>query len=312
MPVESRAMKTLVSEPVKTYIYRSPEIRIGGKEIAPKFVSCVDLTMLRAISGERFEGVLGMDVMRGYVVTIDPDSGLFRIGERVPERVKKRAVPVPLTKATEQGIYSIQARVNGSGPIELEIDTGSNGFLSLSRKVWKEVFRDNETATAQILIAGGDGKTTTTEIGRVARVTVSTNSYTNVIARLVPNEAIPSCIGFAFFRRHVTTIDVPHHTMYLMPGKRFGTVEENDMSGLHLIKVERKIMVYSVNQGSPASNSGIRSGDEILSINGKDADRMHLQTIREILKKKERDKITMQVRRKGKTSERVFRLKKSI
>ena len=73
--------------------------------------------------------------------------------------------------------------------------------------------------------------------------------------------------------------------MYVRPSMRFGISEEIDKSGLVLVLINKKVMVNSVREASPAFDANIHAGDEVVSLNGKLATTMTLNSIREILQK---------------------------
>lgn len=57
--------------------------------------------------------------------------------------------------------------------------------------------------------------------------------------------------------------------------------EQDDMSGLHLLKEDGAVTVYAVDLGSPAYQAGIKAGDEILSRDEKRAIELKMQEIRD-------------------------------
>ena len=65
------------------------------------------------------------------------------------------------------------------------------------------------------------------------------------------------------------------------------------MSGLRLLKADGKIVVYSVDEGSPAFLAGLKAEDEIISINGKLSSSLGLKQIRELLQEKDGKKMAI-------------------
>jgi C-terminal processing protease CtpA/Prc len=74
-------------------------------------------------------------------------------------------------------------------------------------------------------------------------------------------------------------LDFPRSALYFnsMPGI---WVDERDMSGLHLLKQNRKVFVYSVDQQSPAESCGIKAGDVIEQIDGQVTSLMTMKAVR--------------------------------
>jgi C-terminal processing protease CtpA/Prc len=67
-----------------------------------------------------------------------------------------------------------------------------------------------------------------------------------------------------------------------------------------------------VEKDSPASRAGMAAGDEIISVNGREAASLSLREIRQILRSNPGDRVTIQAARQGKTETFTFLLKRSI
>ena len=143
-------------------------------------------------------------------------------------------------------------------------------------------------------------------------VIIGTNEYTNLIASLGPTVEHSTRLGQGFFRRHVCYFDFPNQKLYLLPGEHFRDQDEENMSGMYPLRIAGKMMVYSVEQGSPAFEAGIRQDDELISINGQKAAPLKLKAISEMLRSQPGAKIAVDVRRGGKALQFAFVLKRSI
>jgi hypothetical protein len=149
-------------------------------------------------------------------------------------------------------------------------------------------------------------------VARVQSVIIGTNQYTNLIAGMVSKIELSSHLGQGFFRRHVCYFDFPDQKLYLLPGEHFRDPDEQNMSGMYPLRMAGRIMVYSVVQGSPAFEAGVRQDDELISINGQKAVLLKLKTISEMLRSQPGAKIAVDVMRGGKALQFAFVLKRSI
>jgi hypothetical protein len=311
LPVDSGVASTPFSE-LPLIVYQSPELTVGHQNLQPQYVGCIDLKFLQMVVGKSFDGVLGMDLLKRYVVTFNPDKEFFSLSSHVPKSVKKHAMAVPLIAVDPQEHLQLQAWINNSTPINFGVDSGDSGFLSLNQTDWNKIFPDEKGHVHETLTVGAEGQPQATKSARIQTIVIGTNVYTNVIAYLSTNPNISSRLGFGFLKQHVVTLDFSNRVLYLTPSRYFGEIEEKNMSGLSLIKSDSKIMVYAVDQNSPAFEAGIRAGQELISINGEKADLMPLKVIRQILRQKDGAQVGVEVRQEDQTKKIMLRLRKSI
>ena len=287
--------------------YRGPNLTIGKETFACGLVAHLDLTTLRMIAGEHFDGVLGMNVMMTNVIVFDPDAATFSIGGKVPTQLKRHATRLPLVRDQSNG-FKVKVQANGK-PLELTLDTGSNFFLNLNLTDWDRVFAGRNEPIHENAMVGGDGIVINTKYARIGEVRIGTNIFRNVIVGQTPNRKGRSTLGFDFVRRHITAMDFPNRSVYLVPGKQFSAPQPMDLSGLRLIKTDAGVVVHSLRTNSPAAAAGFRPGDTINVINGIDASTLRLKTIREMLRTKAGELIEIKLRRNNEARELSFHLK---
>jgi predicted aspartyl protease len=291
-------------------VYHSPEISIAGKPLGLDSIACLDLTMARKISGQSCDGILGMDFFATHVVSIDFDRGLFSILDQMPGSVTNTFVVVPLKHLHRH--FTAEVVINQSQSLDLLVDTGDNSFLSLNLKAWQKVFSTNQVHAMKANVAGADNQVVQSLIGLVRQLTVQGLNYTNLHATLIRNAADPSHLGLGFFRRHRVVFDFPNRKLYLQPGRQFSRPDEEDMSGLHLLRENQLTVVYSVDENSPASNAGIKPGDVVISVNGQNASSLTLNDIRCLLQSNDGDHVTLRIKRESASLSFKFILKKVI
>ena len=110
------------------------------------------------------------------------------------------------------------------------------------------------------------------------------------------------CLGLSYLMRFDVTIDYPKATVYLAKGKRFSEPDVSpDRSGLHLLRKGGMIVVDLVDKESPAREAGIRPGDKIMQLQGKNVKEYPLVVIRRLLRSPDARTIRVTLQR-GKTS----------
>jgi len=129
---------------------------------------------------------------------------------------------------------------------------------------------------------------------------------------LIFGEGSVNNLGLDFLSRHLVTFDFPNNRIYLKKGKGFEKTEEADMSGLHLLNVLNKVIVYSIDESSPAQKAGIKTGDIILKVGDKDANTYDMWELRRLLRSGDKQKITMTIKSGDGIKDVSFLLKKKI
>lgn len=291
-------------------VYPGPNLSVAGRPVALAEVVKLDLSMLRQITGEPCDGILGGDWFARNVVDINFDNHTLTLENETPEIVKQTYAPVSVDLA--RGYYLMAATVNQDKPLNLMIDTGDSGSLSLNQSTWQEVFGTNQMKTAGATVADAVNNVAQTEIGTVGQMSVGSLNYTNLHAMLIKNAHRPSRLGLRYFRRHNVTFDFAAGRLYLQPDREFAMSDVEDMSGLHLLRLGEKTVVYSVNADSPAAAQGVMANDVIEAVNHQPATTLKMETIRQMLRSGDGTSVALQIRRGDATLNVRIMLKKSI
>jgi len=274
-------------------IYHCPEILLGGHPLKLQTIACMDMTMARLVSGEPCDGMLGMDFFGNKVVSFNFDERLLSLYERTPEIAKSASTIVPIK--TFYAHYMVDVLLNGKVPVSLMLDTGDSGSLSFNDSDWEKVFSANSNDVYSATVGAIGSHSAKTQLGRIEKLQLGPLTYTHLHALYIHNRSDVSHLGLNFFRRHVVTFDFPNQKLYLQPGKRFAMPDKNDMSGLHLLRIDGLTVVHSVDENSPAFNAGIRAEDTIQSINGEGS--LTMNSIREMLQSEAGKRIKLQMQR---------------
>ena len=290
--------------------FHCPAMTIAGRLLDLNKITCLDLQMLKYISGQQCDGILGMDFLERNVVSLDFDNDKFCLNNTVPENIKKTFVPVPLTKTP--GFYTLDVLVNHEKHLSLMVDTGDNSSISLNSEAWQEVFGDSQTNVIIATVADAANRIAESKIGVIDHLEIKNLNYTNLHATFIRNPDSPSHIGLGFFKRHKVTFDFANQMLYLQPGHRFFMPDQEDMSGLHLLREGESTIVYSVDENSPAYNKGIRPEDIIGIVDGQKASSLTMRAIRRILRSRDGEEVDMQVKRGDNVLNIAFALKKEI
>jgi predicted metalloprotease with PDZ domain len=143
---------------------------------------------------------------------------------------------------------------------------------------------------------------------RTGRVTAAPFEYRGLIF----TEAKGNLLGLDFLSRHVVTLDFPHDKLYLKKGKSFDKSDEAGMCGVSLVHSEGQVILTGVDKDRPAAKAGIKVGDIILKLQGRDANTYQMWEIRDLLRSGPGKEIAMTLQRGKKTKDVVVALERQI
>jgi C-terminal processing protease CtpA/Prc len=109
-------------------------------------------------------------------------------------------------------------------------------------------------------------------------------------------------LGADFLGRFNLIIDYPGRKIHIMANRSFEEEFHYGMSGIEIwvpVPDEHRYIIARIRQPSRAAMAGIRSGDEILSINGTPCGQLSLDDVYRRLLGKDGKKISMELLRKG-------------
>ncbi len=305
-PTKTGKVKT-AGEPRKFKVYTAPEAFLGPLNLKEsKSVICLDMKMLRQVTGLEIRGIVGMSVLRKHVLQIDFDRGKLALlkpdylkhsewGHAVPIRFNKLKMPI------------VTARMPANIKADFMVDTGNNGSGSLVKPLFDYVVEEKNLETAEGLLETAAGTVRKRE-ARIANVTVGQFTCKNLII----SEGNFYMLGLGWLRRFRVTFDFHNGKMYLKKAFQFNQPDETDMSGLHILRIKDKTVVHSVDKSTPATQAGIQAKDVILTVNGKPAASCEMWGLRRLLCSGDKKKITMTIQRGKKKMTVTFLLKKQI
>lgn len=288
-------------------LFDAPEAFLGPLNVKDcGEVACLDLKMLQSVMGRKVSGLIGMNFLKKHVVQIDFDKGTLSFLQPLQKRHSGWGNELSISY-NPLGIPKITGNIYDSIKVDFLIDTGANSTGGLSSDIFDQILSEKELKTSEILFATASGVIRKREI-RIDSLSVRPFEYQDLIF----GEANWPHLGLSFLSRHTVTFDFPNSKMYLKKGKEFKKIDETDMSGLHLLRISNKTVVYSVDEGSPAQKAGIQAKDTILKVGNKDANTYDILELRRFLMSGDRHKITMTIKRGDDVKEVSFLLKKKI
>ena len=265
--------------------------------------------ILRA--GAPVNGVLGSQVFNAYVVEIDYERSAVAFHERKSFAPAATAVSVPL-HFLHGSIPQVDVRLTlpdgRTVPARLHLDTGAGPGLILTQSFVKRhhvELPDGIDTEMGLGVGGGTSERT----GRIARldfagfgfdkpVTMLSNSMKGVLG----DSEVDGILGGEILRRFTVQIDYGRRQMYLTRNASFGEPLDIDMLGAILGASDtsfRSIVVQSLQPKTPATEAGLREGDELRAIDGKAVTPRELEAIRRMFRKPDQ-RYELTIQRRGK------------
>lgn len=214
-------------------------LSVQGAEVSNQLIAAATLP---APPGFEYEGIIGYDFIKEFVVEIDYQNKIMNLynpqtyaysgkGEVIPLLLAGRRTPLVQTKIK----FS-----DRSSPVaaNLEVDTGADGTIVINNSfVKKHKLLANLTQTSQASGVGAGGKEKRL-VGRVKAMQLGKLTISNLpVAFSIDTEETSAgennngIIGGEIFRRSKVILDYYHKQMILEPNKSFSEPYEIETDG---------------------------------------------------------------------------------
>jgi hypothetical protein len=270
---------------------------------------------IEPILGRPFEGIIGADILKHYVLELDYDKGVMRLYE--PDGFKYTGSGQSLPLSFSQGIPFVNLEValtdGKSVKGEFLIDTAGGGMATHIHKQISDRDRLLDGLSTLEEKAYGLGGENSIKVARGAVTSIGTYRFSRPIVQFTEDtaglRANPNSVGkvgMEVLGRFNMTFDYSRKRLHLEPNRTFRAPFVYDTSGL-LLRAERPSFsppyVFGVRDPSPAKEAGIESGDILLQINGSSTSALSFENIRETLMRQPGKIHKLSLSRAGKTIE---------
>ena len=223
-------------------------------------------------TGVEIDGVVGADVLRRSLVTLD-----FRAHTAIFQRRSHlhTGTPIKLRNVDNRSFASIA--IKGT-QLDLLLDTGTD-ISVLSGSAWQKM---SPIWTSTEIVHGIRSSTNTSNVVLVCAsdVLFSQDEYRNVPMRIASKDAggalaasgLDGLLGTEFLKRFHVQLDLAAGMIYVKPDssfkphldlRRFSTI------GIQFVKdPSGGVSVVAVWSGGPAADAGLKIGDLVSSVNG--------------------------------------------
>ena len=247
-----------------------------------QFVSDISpIIQLKPVVGDYADGILGIDNLDGKVITIDYLNELMAFEDQlgstegftsIPIRYENNRIYVPLMVAVSEGKI-----IEGEGLMDL----GSSSSVELTSLVAQEYALTNITPQIRYSTAvggiggassGSDFRAKSASVGDFTMNDIVMGFSNNTGGALASKEYI-GIVGNDFWERFDIIIDLPGKRLFLRPNNKFNDPFESPVRGFSYTDRSRTLGYWIVNcldEDSNAEKAGLRNGDRIAAVNGRD------------------------------------------
>ncbi len=263
----------------RVQVFRSPDAKLGSLSLhTGEPVVAADLRRMREASGEEVYGLIGLDFLARHVFRIDPDRGeVVFLRSAGPDPGRRLAVTL------EGDVPHVRVHVSGTEePHLFLVDTGASsggGTGLMQAGLFDALARQGKIKPTDNTLAQSLSGMSLRRRGKVGEIALAGYRH----ADLIFCASARNVLGLNYWSRYVATFDFPGEAIYLKGGDRFDQPDTQDLSGLTLVRVEGRVLVHSVEDGTPAALAGIKPQDAILKCNGEKTEDIPLVALRRLL-----------------------------
>lgn len=258
--------------------YRNVPVLLTGFPEKKVDLAQVNLEPFETLLDRRLDGIVGMPYLKEFVYEYSAANGC-RLYGRLPEQTAN-AIVLPLRNA--QLLPEIEVELPGLGKRWLILDTGSNGGLHLSKKHCAILQRMGYLVAARESESiDGHGKKVLSNASILRWIRIGDVELRNVSNQETPLESI----GLSALRHFRMVLDFPGGQAFLyFVGEDKVCNATKNASGMAVnVKSNGRLGVLLLREDSPATELGIRVGDEISQIDGLDPKALGYWEVQDIL-----------------------------
>lgn len=297
--------------------FQAPTVNITSLKFGSKNIDTTDMQVVQQDMGNmslnygmHCDGIMGFEVIAHDIVEInfEKQKMIFHPPSHDISKVTPDNQKTFLLKMLPKGNKSIELVAEGPGgeKMYLALDTGNAFYATTHRdvleklKLWPEGKAPSYMKQSWVASGPVDSWDLEMKGGKIFSVPVE-HAIWNIIDLPSSSADHDGTIGFGFLRHFNITIDVQRRRVLLenFAGKVSDPPKATPGIYGFYDPGRKRVRVSRVMPNSPAAKAGIRVGDDILDINGKEMVNQSFEAIQNLLEGDAGTKVTVALSRNG-------------
>ena len=257
------------------------------------------LGRMAARFGHDFDGIIGSDFIRQFVVEVDYQNRVLKLYDKDKFSYSGSGESIPI-QLNGQGFPLLNGEVTpvSGDPIKgkFVLDLGSSGSLVLmSPVVTEHNLLTNGLKTIKAIGVGGAGGQSTGQIGRVRELKIGNFKIANPLTLFSEDKSgamasrdLIANVGEQIAAKFKVFLDYSHARIILEPTPTFADPMDRATAGFVMTtegKDRATVRITDVLENSPASEAGLQKDDILVSIDGKEAADLQVSRLAEMFEK---------------------------
>jgi predicted aspartyl protease len=281
----SRTVETGEVHPIRMTFARGTTLEVSGLKIPIAQLAVMPLKFTHA---PQIVGIIGSDLFKRFVVEIDYVAKTLVLFEQMNYKGHGQILPMEILEEIPHVVVYISKSNVRSKPAKLLVDTGAAQTIVLYAPfVEKHKLLETTAGTTQIA-AGGLGGGSVMRKVRAKSVTIGDTAIDNPLIYFSPNrrsaEWRDGILGNGFLNRFKMTVDYSRRQIILEPSELINIPTDFDSFQIDIVPEGKQFKVKDVYQPAIGGIPGLKPGDILLAVNGKETSNLTLIQIKGMFK----------------------------
>lgn len=262
------------------------EVKVGSLSLTDIDFGVISFADTKYVFGaNRIDGVIGYPLFKRFVVKIDYEARRLTFTE--PSAFAYHGSGTTVQLDFDGHLPLVNGSIDGVPGIFV-IDTGARSALLLYGPFTeKNNLRAKYKASLEGVTGWGIGGPVRSQLARVNSLMLGAVEVHNLVARLslqrsgaLASSDRAALVGPDVLKQFTTTFDYTRKQLIFEKNSNYGKADSYDRAGMWFGQEGDHFEVIDVIAGGPASEAGIKVGDRIVAIDGKNVNGLDLPSVR--------------------------------